>query len=139
MQTIVSYYIMDPVSLVPWLTSATGKTLGCILFISLVAFYLNHTGRNAANKVVRMQKSRLHSWLTWDTPSWLAIGRYVDEAYADVSFTRRYLLELENRTESNLNNQRFGKTIHRAYLCNGNHGHPCQISPVFENGRQGGS
>jgi hypothetical protein len=79
----------------PWL-STTGRAVaaGLVLF-SVAAPFLIPSKRYNRNKIIRVGKSRLQTWLQWDTAPWLSIGKYVEEGYSQVCGS----LLFDNRTE----------------------------------------
>ncbi|KAF2201396.1 cytochrome P450 monooxygenase-like protein [Delitschia confertaspora ATCC 74209] len=77
---------MDSLSKIHELSFSTGGIFAVVLVCISILTRLARPGKryNKA-KVVRVSKTTLQSWLTWDTPPYLSLGKYIKEGYYSIN------------------------------------------------------
>ncbi|KAF4636602.1 hypothetical protein G7Y89_g1492 [Cudoniella acicularis] len=77
---------MDFASELRWVSSNPATSLAAgLIIIFIVGTLLAPSSRYNKNKIIRMNKTRLQTWLQWESPPYLSLGKYVQDGYSQVN------------------------------------------------------
>ena len=65
----------------------TWNILAALFLLVLVGNTLMPAGKRKHDHIVHVGKSRLTTWLQWDTAPWLALDRYISTGYREVALS----------------------------------------------------